>query len=233
MKSSLRLAHETNHLAQRAPERGSLRRAAVDYYLTSQVWCHTYVPPHQPLLTSVCGGALPFSLTPLLPKLCERMWQVSLWLWMSSCHIRHALAALRPALQALRSELLIDSMRASLREICCNPIRRGWFDGKRGVAAHVYAAGKAYVLNTTDLTERNLACFLSVAAVCSGLHLPCSVSIFAENECPKLIITSCGLAPGHQKNEIEGDLQMKPNENSLCLPSDRIFGSNVARVSAV
>ena len=33
MKSSLRLAHETNHLAQRAPERGSLRRAAVDYYL--------------------------------------------------------------------------------------------------------------------------------------------------------------------------------------------------------
>jgi hypothetical protein len=37
--------------------------------------------------------------------------------------------------------------------------------------------------------------------------------------------TSCVLVPGHQKNEIEGDLQMKPNENSLCLPSDRVLGS--------
>jgi hypothetical protein len=64
-----------------------------------------------------------------------------------------------------------------------------------------------------------------------GCIYPVLFRSFPE-ECPKLIITSSGLVPGHQKNEIEGDLQMKPNENSLCLPSDRVFGSNVARVSA-
>jgi hypothetical protein len=67
LTSAVRLACETNHLAQRAPERGSLRRAAaVDYYLNFVPHSSCTATPAAPTVAVLSRWA-----SPLLLKLCE------------------------------------------------------------------------------------------------------------------------------------------------------------------